>query len=228
MEDFKFEDLPLEIFELLSSYLEFYEIAKLEQTSKKILSNVRELKPWRKIAITLIQKYDVPAVKDALNYIKENAATSPRVCKILIGITVHTTKIVNDLDLPGSMRILQDLEAEKLILRNRSILDDDDDDGYLQPLYDEDDDGYLQPLVDGYMPRDKYIKIKCLEFEVPLKKFLLNEISKCYDKAVRTITGNKDERCVEEDMVVETSLDVMCHLDEYRRQTSRFNLSIFQ
>ena len=138
MEDFKFEDLPLEIFELLSSYLEFYEIAKLEQTSKKILSNVRELNPWRKIAITLIQKYDVPAVKDALNYIKENAATSPRVCKILIGITVHTTKIVNDLDLPGYMRTL---EAEKLFLRNRGILDDDDD-GYLQPLDDDDDDVY--------------------------------------------------------------------------------------
>ena len=201
MEDFKFEDLPLEIFELLSSYLEFYEIAKLEQTSKKILSNVRELKPWRKIAITLIQKYDVPAVKDALNYIKENAATSPRVCKILIAITVHTTKIVNDLKkgLPAYMRIL---EGERLFLRSRGILDDV---------------GYPQPTVYGHW--DKYVNLCYLKLEVQRKKASLNEIFNCYYKAIRTITGNKDERCVEEDMVVETSLDVMCHLDQYRRQT---------
>ena len=122
MEDFKFEDLPLEIFELLSTYLEYHEIAKLEQSSKRILSTIQELNLWRRIAIRLIQNYDDPAVLDALYYIRENAETCPKVCKVMMGITVHTMEIVNDLQ-KSITGYISMCEEKKLILRDADILD---------------------------------------------------------------------------------------------------------
>ena len=97
MNYFELEELPVDIFELVSTYLDYRDIAILEQTSKKILSTIQELHLWSRAALTLIQKSDFPAVKDTLTYIKKNATIMcPEVCKILVGVTVHTTKIVDE------------------------------------------------------------------------------------------------------------------------------------
>ena len=95
MNIFELEDLPVDVFELISTFLDYHDIAQLEQTSKKILTTIQELNLWRRVSLTLIQKSHAPAVKDVLNYIKKNAAMCPKVCKILIGVTVHTTRNVD-------------------------------------------------------------------------------------------------------------------------------------
>ena len=81
------EDLPVDIFELISTYLDYHDIANLEQTSKKILSNIQELNLWRRVALTLIKKFDAPA--PAVKY----ATMCSEGCKILIGVTEHTKKL---------------------------------------------------------------------------------------------------------------------------------------
>ena len=95
MNHFELEDLPVDVFEQISTYLDYHDIAQLEKTSKKILTTIQELNLWRRVALTLIHKSHAPAVQDVLNYIKKNAAMCPKVCKILIGVTVHTTRIVD-------------------------------------------------------------------------------------------------------------------------------------
>ena len=85
--------------------MDYHDIANLEQTSKKILSTIQELHLWRRAALTLIQKFDVPTVKEllrasvklTLTYIKKNATMCPKVYKIFVGVTVHTTKIVDEI-----------------------------------------------------------------------------------------------------------------------------------
>ena len=93
-----FEDLPYEIFDLICTYLQYFDLAKLEQTSKKNLSTIQKLNLWKKVAIKWIQKYDLPAVHNVLKYMKENALkTGPKSCKIIIGLTLHTKKNMDDL-----------------------------------------------------------------------------------------------------------------------------------
>ena len=93
-----FEDLPYEIFDLICTYLQYFDLAKLEQTSKKIFSTIQNLNLWKKVAIKWIQKYDLPAVHNVLKYMKENAEKmGPKSCKIIIGLTLHTKKNMDDL-----------------------------------------------------------------------------------------------------------------------------------
>ena len=203
MNHFKFEDLPLEIFELLSTYLEYHEIAKLEQTSKRILSTIQELNLWRRIAIRLIQTYDDPAVSDALHYIRENAETCPKVCKVMIGITVHTMEIVNDLQ-KSITGYISMCEEKKLIRRDAEILDEDD---ILQ---------YHEFVVE----------LMTLEFQAELRRDSLNNILICYDRALNIITGYEEdsEICVDINMDKVLYLDVTRYIYDYKRQTSVFKL----
>ena len=93
-----FEDLPYEIFELICTYLQYFDLAMLEQTSKKNLSTIQKLNLWKKVAMKWIQKYDLPAVHNVLKYMKENAVkTGPKSRKIMIGLTLQTKKNMDDL-----------------------------------------------------------------------------------------------------------------------------------
>ena len=204
MNHFKFEDLPLEIFELLSTYLEYNEIAKLEQTSKRILSTIQELNLWRRIAIRLlIQNYDDPAVSDALICLRENAETCPKVCKVLIGVTVHTMEIVNDLE-KSITGYISMYEEKKLILRDAEILDE----------YDM--------LQNDFV----LLEVIMLVFKADLMRDSLKKILNCYDKALNNITEYEEdaEICVDKNMDNEPYLDVTRYIYDYRRQTSVFKL----
>ena len=61
-----FENLPYVIFEAICSNLHPNDIARLEQTSGKILATIQELNLWKKVAVALIKHSDVPAVLDVL------------------------------------------------------------------------------------------------------------------------------------------------------------------
>ena len=115
MNYFELEDLPVDIFERICSFLDYHDIAKLEQTSKTILSTIQELHLWRKVALTLIRKFDAPDVQYALIYIKKSATMCPKVCKILIGVTVLTTKVVDELKKSVNSRESVLREKEKIV-----------------------------------------------------------------------------------------------------------------
>ena len=85
MDSSTFEELPYEIFEVICSYFHPFDIARLEQTSRKILTTVQELNLWKKVAVTLIQKSDLPAAQDVLKYMMIYEVNSPKFYKIIVG-----------------------------------------------------------------------------------------------------------------------------------------------
>jgi len=90
------EDLPFEIFEIICSYLHPFDIGKLEQTSRNILTSIQELNVWKKVAVTLLQHSEVPAVQDVVKYMKIHEVTSLKFYKIIVGVTVFTMEIMDD------------------------------------------------------------------------------------------------------------------------------------
>ena len=202
----KFEDLPCDIVELICTYLEYYDIAKLEQSSMKILLTILKLNLWRKVAITWIKEYDVPAAQYALQYMKENAGTCPKVCKILIGVTVQTMKSLDDVK-----RLLNDYESL-----------------YIKPLR-------LMVLRqdETYHSHDALMKILGLWEKIRrLRSITVNKILNGYNVKIKIINKLKVVREVE-DMIKELSLDkylsldkdlsldVMNHISGFKHQTSR-------
>ena len=73
-----FEDLPYVIFEAICSYLHPCDIARLEQTSGKVLETIQDLNLWKKVAVALIKHSDVPAVPNVLKYIKTREVRCPK------------------------------------------------------------------------------------------------------------------------------------------------------
>ena len=213
-----FEDLPCEVFELICTYLNHFDIAKLEQTSQKNRSAILELSIWRKAAISLIRNCDLPDVQDALMYMKENKITCPKFCKILIGVTVHATKIVDDLG--GSMNCNKITHSDK----TSSDLDDEDSDvddeersndfdeesSYewtgmdwntrlgLTESSDDDDDFLLQLIILGLKAENRKLRVK--------------NILECYKKAIIKSGNEVESKMCDE----ETSLDVMNHINEFK------------
>ena len=92
-----FENLPYVIFEAICSNLHPNDIARLEQTSGKILATIQELNLWKKVAVALIKHSDVPAVPDVLKYMKLREVKCPKYYKIIVGLTVVTMKFVDGL-----------------------------------------------------------------------------------------------------------------------------------
>ena len=123
MEHSTFEELPSVVIDVVCSYLHPFDIARLEQTSRNILAAIQELNLWKKVAVTLIRKHsDVLGVQDILKYMKIHDVTSPKFYKIIIGLTVHTVKIVDDFG--GSMHDKDSIEyisiaRENEVLRKR-------------------------------------------------------------------------------------------------------------
>ena len=187
---FELEELPVDIFELISTYLDYHDIAILEQTSKKILSTIKELHLWRRAALTLIQKSNAPAVKDALTYIKKNATMCPKVYKIFVGVTVHTTKIVDELkQLVDSYERMHEkkMERYRLLLRRSH--------------------------------RNWHILSSICnvdEMMITQKKNVINRILFSYAKTLE-VKIEKLKICAGKNMVAP---DVKYHIDEYKRQTS--------
>ena len=181
------EDLPVDIFELISTYLDYHDIANLEQTSKKIQSNIQELNLWRRVALTLIKKFDAPA--PAVKY----ATMCSEGCKILIGVTEHTKKIVEELE--ESVASYERMRQKKMkrLLSTYSLT------GILR----------FAPLLNvdaKIIARKKYVikqilhdyYVKTLEMEIAMK----GRVKSCAGWSKRV------------------SLDVKNHMDQYKRQTS--------
>jgi len=93
-----FLDVPCEIIEQICSYLPLFDIARLEQTNKKLRSSIQETRVWRLIAERFSKKYPYPLTRDMLEYMKKNNIVEGKYFKIVIGMTAHTKKIVGDLE----------------------------------------------------------------------------------------------------------------------------------
>ena len=90
-----FEDLPYEIFEIICSYLHPFDIGKLEQASRNIFTTIQKLNVWKKVAVTLLQHSEVPAVQDVLKFMKIHEVSSSKFYKIIIGMTELTMKMMD-------------------------------------------------------------------------------------------------------------------------------------
>ena len=165
------EDLPFDVFDVVCSYLNPFDIAKLEQASRNVFTTIQELNLWKKVAVKFIRNSDVPAVQDVLKNMKLDEFISPRYCKIVIGLTVITMKIMNDLG--GSMN---DSEAIYYITTHRECLV-----GTKK----------IQRIIEGQMKF--FLKMKMMKLEPWLKKTKIRCILGCYDKALRIKCGNEGE-----------------------------------
>jgi len=93
-----FLDLPCEIIEQICSYLDFFGIARLEETNKKLRSTIQETRVWRRITGRLHKKFNFPLTGEMMAYMKKNNIVEGKYFKIVIGVTAHTKKIVGDLE----------------------------------------------------------------------------------------------------------------------------------
>jgi len=90
--------LPSEIIEHICSYLSLFDVAKLEQTNKKMLQTIQGVRVWKRVAERFGRKFNYPLVRALLKHMKENDITDVKYYKIVIGITAHSKKIVGDLE----------------------------------------------------------------------------------------------------------------------------------
>ena len=209
-----FEDLPCEVFELICTYLNHFDIAKLEQTSQKNRSAILELSLWRKAAISLIRNYDLPDVQDALMYMKENKITCPKFCKILIGVTVHATKIVDDLG--GSMNCNKSTHSDKT---STDLEDEDSDVDDVERSNDFDEESSDEDDEESSDDDDDFLlQLRILGLKIENRKLRVKNILECY-KSVIVKSANKVEgkMCDEE-----ISLDVMSQINEFKSLTYPF------
>eukprot|EP00092_Neocalanus_flemingeri_P008243 GFUD01008888.1.p1 GENE.GFUD01008888.1~~GFUD01008888.1.p1 ORF type:complete len:239 (+),score=52.17 GFUD01008888.1:52-768(+) len=93
-----FLDVPCEILEHICSYMALFDIARLEQSNKKLRATIQETRVWRKEAERLHIKFNYQLIGDMLTYMKDNNIGEGKYYKITIGIMAHTKKIVGDLE----------------------------------------------------------------------------------------------------------------------------------
>ena len=77
--------LPSEIIEHICSYLSLFDVAKLEQTNKKMLQTIQGVRVWKRVAERFGRKFNYPLVRALLNHMKENDITDVKYYKIVIG-----------------------------------------------------------------------------------------------------------------------------------------------
>lgn len=98
MEKKGFLDVPCEIIEQICSYLALFDIARLEQSNKRLRSTIQETRVWRLVAARLHKKFNYPLIGNMLTYMKKTNIVEGKYFKIIIGMMAHTKKIVGDLE----------------------------------------------------------------------------------------------------------------------------------
>ena len=180
------EDLPVDIFELISTYLDYHDIANLEKTSKKFLLNIQKLNLWRKVALTLMKNFDAPA--PAVKY----ATMCSEGCKILIGVTEHTKKIVEELKKSvASYERMRHRKKERFLQRYSCV----GNLPFTHILYVDTKIIARKKYVLKQILHDYYVKTLALEMDIAMK-----------------VRANG---CAGLNMV---TLDVKNHIDQYKRQ----------